>query len=1425
MHSIQKKILNCLFFVVISIGIVILGPIELMASNNSEEEVETSLENFYQTRLNNYDLTKPLELPKQITTEEMLAGSHLVIALSEDIAAVVTIGASEAVVKVVKVPEYVSKGEKIVTLTEHYVKGVIGEVQGDEYAMEREMLYTAVDLGAGEIPGVRTVWATGQVIAAGMSADAETKRKMEEKAAHMTEALRLGELQTTFQEIQKKIDVIQDDAKRQEYQDVLERMLERKAYVAVYEEGVREYASSAVEEAVYKAHDVMHYEAEETTVNQKAFESLFYDYIDGEIDEDQLEKKIGEYLQENERYPTSEKDVKKIMDALGSRGTEARKLMAEAHTEPNKELVIVLGGTYNYLKLSTGAGITVEIPEKTVPGTTVVPVEVAQSTVKEKIVDQRRWKGDMSDLNRAHWFLYPVIFVHGYSGSGKSWEEARKMLQERQFVFGGHFDLRGAWIGSNKQKILEQKAYKTLTGFKTGDFYTISFTDNDELTFYEQGKELKLVIDAVKAINKADKVILVGHSMGGLAARAYVQYPDLYENDVHALVTMATPHLGSFLGNVYDLAHDIKNNGKGSMDYFVQSDSKLFNDLQDYLKTKGIPESEFGKFRDDSVKFLSIVLATFVGIDISSPATKYLKPTSNELNTLNLLDIPLDIELVNVVSQFDLEKSKAGLLKYLKMFIYSDSIVDTTILPLYISFPIIKPLIDKKIKLPVQREVAQFLYEKLKSSQVSVAELYQWLQCDLFTLCEKASYPLNTYSDSLKINASDGVVPLASQLIYSFPLSRGKLQQEDFGLSKKLEDKTEVQLTDLFHIDVNKKKPEIVTWNAIKKFVTKLDPYKHIVFVIDSSGSMSTTDPNNIRITGPSILLNKLNKNTFVSVVDFDRKAKVKVEHKSIKHELKYIKQGFSSIDAKGQTFIAKGLNEGIKLALKYKEQPVIFLLTDGQDNGKTNILAIAESVSGKIPIYTVGLTGQVNEQLLSSIADKTLGKYFKAVSSQHLFSKLNIILSFINLEACLLNEAKRIIEHETQEFIVQISELGKKTSVVLSWMGSRIDLRLIKPDGTIVSSSGSNYKSSFFIEKNNVVAVIDPDQIGEWKVVIYGADIPVGGEDFQLSVYTDSDFIPTTAIRNQYIPGESIPLKVYLDKKKIEQANVSMIIEKNSGEKIDVSDKLSYSIIAEGDYKITTTINGRFKNGEKFNRIVVNEFHVALDKTNSLVLPQISMTMKWIQPGSFVMGDNLESANDCPSHNVTLSKGFWMAESEVTQAMWEKIMKNNPSEFKNGGVHPVESISYAECLIFLEKLSKLSGMRCRLPTEAEWEYACRAGTNTRFSWGDELMTDHVRNNEEWSLGHSPVKLFSSNSFGLFDMHSNVWEWCADWYNGQYYKNSQEIDPKGPVQGDYRVARGGAWCYGEEDMVSSKRTAVSGSRKLGNLGFRFVIDK
>ena len=218
---------------------------------------------------------------------------------------------------------------------------------------------------------------------------------------------------------------------------------------------------------------------------------------------------------------------------------------------------------------------------------------------------------------------------------------------------------------------------------------------------------------------------------------------------------------------------------------------------------------------------------------------------------------------------------------------------------------------------------------------------------------------------------------------------------------------------------------------------------------------------------------------------------------------------------------------------------------------------------------------------------------------------------------------------------------------------------------------------------------------------------------------------------------------------------------------------------------------------------------------------------MKRVDGGTFTMGATAEmsppSDSEKPAHEVTLSS-YSIGETEVTQALWQAVMGNNPSTFKGDNL-PVEQVSWNDCQIFIYKLNNLTGKRFRLPTEAEWEFAARGGNrsnHTQYSGGSSL--DEVA----WYKGNSsgkthPVKTKKPNELGLYDMAGNVDEWCQDWYGS--YSSSSQYNPTGPNSGSIRVFRGGSWGGTAWSCSSSRRKYSTPNGSWDHLGLRLALSE
>jgi len=223
------------------------------------------------------------------------------------------------------------------------------------------------------------------------------------------------------------------------------------------------------------------------------------------------------------------------------------------------------------------------------------------------------------------------------------------------------------------------------------------------------------------------------------------------------------------------------------------------------------------------------------------------------------------------------------------------------------------------------------------------------------------------------------------------------------------------------------------------------------------------------------------------------------------------------------------------------------------------------------------------------------------------------------------------------------------------------------------------------------------------------------------------------------------------------------------------------------------------------------------------LTINGVRYDMASIPSGEFQMGSTSSDGDpdEQPVHTVRITKGFWLGKTEVTQGLWQAVMGSNPSYFGYGDNYPVEMVSWDDCQTFITKLNQLvGGTPFRLPTEAEWEYACRAGTTgDRYGDLDSIAWWYYNNS-----GNStqPVGQKQPNAFGLYDILGNVWEWCQDWYGP--YAAGYQTDPPGAASGTYRVFRGGD-CYSDTKFArSAYRGGDYSSSREHSLGFRLAAN-
>lgn len=242
----------------------------------------------------------------------------------------------------------------------------------------------------------------------------------------------------------------------------------------------------------------------------------------------------------------------------------------------------------------------------------------------------------------------------------------------------------------------------------------------------------------------------------------------------------------------------------------------------------------------------------------------------------------------------------------------------------------------------------------------------------------------------------------------------------------------------------------------------------------------------------------------------------------------------------------------------------------------------------------------------------------------------------------------------------------------------------------------------------------------------------------------------------------------------------------------------------------------------------------VAPGPADFYIEPVTGMVLVAVRPGSFMMGsDESEPGrnDDEYLHRVTITQLFYIGQHEVTQAEWGRVMRTDPSRFTGCEKCPVEQVDFYQVNEFLSRLNAgNTAVRFRLPTEAEWEYACRAGSRTAFSTGEHLTASQANVDTRYTSTGSedgaayektlPVGRFAANKWGIRDMHGNVWEWTNDWYGP--YDPRQEIDPRGSETGTRKVIRGGSWRFDANSARCGLRYTHAPQDKGDSLGFRVV---
>lgn len=330
-------------------------------------------------------------------------------------------------------------------------------------------------------------------------------------------------------------------------------------------------------------------------------------------------------------------------------------------------------------------------------------------------------------------------------------------------------------------------------------------------------------------------------------------------------------------------------------------------------------------------------------------------------------------------------------------------------------------------------------------------------------------------------------------------------------------------------------------------------------------------------------------------------------------------------------------------------------------------------------------------------------------------------------------------------------------------------------------------------------------------------------------NLYLSQNPPPTQSLMG-FSPLASISLK---------KDHVQIKVENQAYDALNLSQE-ALPLPGSHSFKVITDVEVlEFSQFKKPNDLMIarDQYGLYLD----LKLKNITQRFRYIEPGTFLMGSPEDEPEREPwfgsketQHPVTLTQGYWMADTVVTQAFYQAVTGNNPSKFKDDLNTPVERVSWDDTQTFIKKLNQLfPDLRATLPTEAQWEYACRAGTTTPFSFGDNISPEQVNYNGEYPYDDGErglyrektiaVKSLSPNSWGLYEMHGNVWEWCVDVFKEDLGKDAVQ-DPQEKGEADaLRVFRGGSWSNGGRYVRSAYRFRYTPVNRDDGLGFRLLL--
>ncbi len=405
-------------------------------------------------------------------------------------------------------------------------------------------------------------------------------------------------------------------------------------------------------------------------------------------------------------------------------------------------------------------------------------------------------------------------------------------------------------------------------------------------------------------------------------------------------------------------------------------------------------------------------------------------------------------------------------------------------------------------------------------------------------------------------------------------------------------------------------------------------------------------------------------------------------------------------------------------------------------------------------------------------------------------------------LSAGVYSIEARLDKHRTAKQDIELTT-GEKRSIELqpTPIYGSLDVVTI-PSGATITIDGKEYGTT----PNTISKLL----IGEYKVQLTRQGYSNVSKTISITEGT-SAMISETLVNGRVVTINSSP------------SGVNLFIDGNAVGKTPYSGNLTFGAhvlkIENAGKKAERKVDISQSGGESVFNLTFGQ--ASFTET----VKGVSFDMIAIPGGTFQMGSNDGESDEKPVHKVTVSD-FLIGKTEVTQALWQAVMGTNPSNFKGNNL-PVETVSWNDCQEFIKKVNQLTGKNYRLPTEAEWEYAAGGGTGNRTKWAgtnnESSLGDYAWYDANSDSKTQTVGTKKSNALGLYDMSGNVWEWCSDWYGGDYYGSSPQNNPQGPASGSSRVYRGGSWDFNAPYCRSANRSNRIPDFRIDGLGFRLVF--